>query len=96
MSTSPRLLHDSFGSYIPYENMEAFAALRGFFWLMPPQSLIASVLLVVALAWSVATLSLARHEPGDTTATSEEPRGFSHSKYATGRTGQGSRLIEMR
>ena len=39
---------------------------------------IASVLLVVALAWSMAALSLARHEPGDTTATTEEPRGSSH------------------
>jgi hypothetical protein len=57
---------------------------------------IASVLLVVALAWSVATLSLARHEPGDTTATPEELPGSSHSKYATGRTGQCSHLIGMR
>ncbi len=57
---------------------------------------IASVLLVGALAWSVATLSLARHEPGNTTAIPEELRGTSHSKSTTGRTGQGSRLIGMR
>ena len=57
---------------------------------------IASVLLVGALAWSVATLSLPRHKPGNATAIPEELRGTSsRSPPQAGPVGQSPDWYEV-